>query len=401
MIKIGLLKETKIPIDRRVPLSPQQCLVVLQKFPNVSLAIESSNIRCFTDDEYRNVGLTVSPSIHDCDIFLGVKEVNIDNLIPGKHYFFFSHTAKKQPHNRKLLRALLDKKITLTDYEYLVDDKGVRVVAFGRYAGLTGAYNALLAHGKRYQTFSLKPAHDCRDLEELKRELKKVALEPNTKIVLTGKGRVAGGAREILLETKIPEVAPTDFLTRAFSTPVFCQIDADEYTRHRDGQPFNFPHFFEHPQEYANAFLPFTKAADILIAGHFWHPQSPIFFTADDMTHSDFKIKIVADISCDIPGPIPCTLRASTIDEPLYGYDPKTKQEGDPYATENITVMAVDNLPCELPRDASLSFGEQLISHVLPHLFTKTSENMIKRATITKDGKLTNHFSYLTDFANE
>ena len=399
MTKLGLLKEGKVPIDRRVPLTPEQCREVMEKFPGVEIYIQPSEIRGYKDDEYRKPGLTLKKDLSDCDILIGVKEVNIEDLIPGKKFVFFSHTAKEQPYNRKLLQTVLQKNIHLIDYEYLTDKNNVRVAAaFGRYAGIVGAYNGLIGYGKRHSLYELKRAHQCFDMKELLGEIKKVKLPANTKILITGKGRVSGGAVETLAPLNPKIVTPEDFLSKTYSEPVLCQIDADVYTKRKDGTPFDFQHFFANPQMYEGAFLPFTEVTDLYMACHFWDPNSPVFMTKEDMRAPDFKISVITDISCDIEKPIPSTMRPSTIDDPFYGYNPHTEQEDNAFDKNNITVMAVDNLPCELPRDASRDFGQDLISRVFPHLFGQDAEGIIERASIAKDGKLTEPFSYLADY---
>jgi len=319
-------------------------------------------------------------------------------LISGKTYLFFSHTAKKQPYNRSLLQEMLKKRIRMIDYEYLTETNGNRVVAFGRWAGIVGAYKALRARGLRTDNFKLKPAHECHDMDELFAGLKKVKLKP-IKILVTGEGRVAGGALETLSNLNIRKVSPEEFLKQTFDEPVICQVGPQDYVEHKEGKPFDFGHFMKHPEEYTSTFLPFTKVTDIFIACHFWDPASPKFMTIEDMQAPDFKMSVIADVSCDIDGPIPSTIRASTIADPFYGFDPVTGKEVKPFSNKkHITVMAVDNLPGELPRNASSDFGNALIDKVYPFLFGTDSGGMIERATITRHGKLTERFGYLKDF---
>jgi hypothetical protein len=332
-----------------------------------------------------------------CDILLGVKEVDIPALIPGKTYLFFSHTAKKQPYNRELLQEIVKKKITLVDYEYLTDKNHMRLVAFGRWAGIVGAYNGIRAWGQRYQTYDLKPAYACFDLEDMLKQLQDVPLPP-IKILVTGGGRVAQGAMETLAPLGIREVTKDDFLNQAFHEPVVCRIDPDGYVRHKEGKPFDLHHFFDHPSQYESTFYPLTKVTDFYIACHYWDPDSPVFMTPGDMRESDFNIKVIADVSCDIKDPIPSTLRASTIADPFYGYNPQTESEIGPFDQEGITVMAVDNLPGELPRDASEDFGQLLLDTVFPSLFGSDEDGIIQRATITRDGELTPEFAYLKGY---
>ena len=398
-LKVAVLKETKTPPDRRVVLPPSEALEVTKRFPNVELFIQPSDIRSYRDEEYSELGLNLKEDISDCDILLGVKEVKIEKLIPEKTYLFFSHTAKKQSYNRPLLQAFLDKKITLLDHEYLTDKSGMRLVAFGRWAGIVGAYNGLIAFGKRNNLFNLKRAKDCHDLKEMISEVKKIKLPP-IKILITGGGRVAHGALETLAPLNLKIVSAEDFLNKSFDEAVICQIEPDNYTKRKDGSEFDMMHFFKNPEAYESTFKPFTKVTDFYIPCHFWDEKSPVFFTKDDIREPDFKISVIADVSCDIDGPVASTIRPSTIADPFYGYVPETGTEGDAWDKNNITVMAVDNLPGELPRDASIDFGQGLIDKVFPSMFGEDTEGIVERATITKDGKLTKIFSYLQDFAD-
>lgn len=400
-VKIGLLKETKTPPDRRAALTPRTATMLLQKFENVELCIQPSEIRAFKDSEYEEKGLKLKQDLTECDILLGVKEVKIEKLIPGKTYMFFAHVAKKQEHNKPLLKAMMDKRITLIDYEYLKYKNGRRIVAFGYWAGLVGAYNGLRAWQKRFENKDLKPAHEFHDKKEMFDYIKDIKIEKPFKIVITGGGRVATGATETLKAFGIQEVIPEEFLMEKFDYPVFTRLDPCHYVRHKEGREFDLWYFFKHPQEYVSTFKPYTKVADMYIAAHFWDPKSPKFFTAEDTKSPDFNIKVVADISCDLEGPVGSTLRASTIAEPFYDFDPKTGTEKPPFSSEeHITVMAVDNLPGELPRDASEAFSETLVEKVLPYLLGDDEEGIIQRATIVKDGKLTENFKYLEDWVN-
>ena len=298
-----------------------------------------------------------------------------------------------------MLREMADKEITLIDFEYLTTDKGQRVVAFGRHAGIVGAYNGLRARGIRTNIFKLKPAYQCRDLEEMWAGLSLIDLKPGLKILVTGEGRVARGAMETLSVGNIVQVDPGDFLTRNYDVPVFCQIGPEYYTRHKNGLKFSFSHFTKNPGEYESTFLPYTRVTDILITGHYWDPRSPLFFTKEDMKKPDFRISVIADISCDINGPIPSTIRPTTISDPFYSYNPHLEiEEPDFSRPSNITVMSIDNLPGELPRDASLDFGKMLMNNVLHDILSGIDSSMIIRATILKNGHLTPGYSYLNDY---
>jgi saccharopine dehydrogenase (NAD+, L-lysine-forming) len=396
-MRIGILAETKSPPDRRVPFTPRQLAALKAAWTDHDFVVQSSPIRCFTDREFRDAGLDLRDDVSDCDVLFGVKEVETSRLIPGKTYFIFSHTAKEQPHNRKLLQEMAARKITLVDYEYLTDHLQIRLVAFGRWAGIVGAYNGLRAYGERYRQYRLSPAHECRDLEEMKTELEDVELRP-VKILVTGGGRVAGGAMETLGCLHLKEVFPEPFLRGTFEQAVVCRIDPWDYVRRKDGEAVTLEHFFRHPEAYESIFKPYTKVTDLFIACHYWDPGSPVFMTTTDMREPDFHIRVIADVSCDINGPIPSTIRASTIDQPFYGYDPMTESETPPFDLRSVTVMAVDNLPGELPRDASDDFGSMLVEKVVPSLVEDDWEGMIRRATIVSEGELTSDFKYLRNY---
>ncbi len=393
---IGIIKETKVPTDRRVPITPEAASRLIHLYPEFEISIESSETRCYSDEEYRKAGIRVTDDLSDCDILAGVKEVGISSLIPGKIYMFFSHTAKKQPHNRILLQEIVRKMITLVDYEYLADKENSRLVAFGKWAGLVGAYNGLRAFGLRYDLYDLKPAYQCYDLNRVASELDKVEL-PGVKILITGTGRVASGAMQMLAPLGYEIVTPADFLNKEFGKPVICQLGPWDYVRRKDGEEFDLQHFYYYPGEYDSTFHPYTTVTDLFIPCHYWNPGSPEFLSKEDYRRPDFKISVIADVSCDIKKPIPSTLRASTIEEPFYGYDPETCTEGEPFDHKNITVMAVDNLPGELPRDASAEFANKLVDDVFP-AFLNDRDGIIERATIVREGGLTRNFSYLDDY---
>jgi saccharopine dehydrogenase (NAD+, L-lysine forming) len=398
--KIGLLRERKSPPDKRVPFTPLQVEEIHQRFPNVIVVCEQSSVRCFSSEEYIEHGSAVQVDLADCNILMGIKEVPPADILNGKTYIIFSHTIKKQPYNRKLLQSILEKKATLIDYEAMKDTQGNRLVAFGRYAGLVGAYNGLLTYGKRFNLFALRRAFECFDVNDLKIELRKVNLPP-IKIILTGTGRVAKGAMETLDTAGIRKVSPADFLHRQFGEPVYTQLGSPDYHFRKEGGAFNREEFHLIPEKYASNFREYTRVADLLMAGAFWNPNAPVLFTREEMQAADFKITVIADITCDIGGSIPSTKKASSIDEPIYDYNPQTDSVHLPLSDErHVTVMAIDNLPCELPRSASEEFGRDLIDRILKPLLGADTEHIIDRATIARDGKLTAHFQYLRDYVS-
>lgn len=398
-MKFALIKERKSPPDRRVVFSPQALEKLKSDFPEAELAVESSDIRVFDDTEYSDLGFTVTNDVGDADVMLGVKEVPIDALVPNKSYFFFSHTIKKQPYNRDLLRAILDKNITMYDHETIVNEKDNRLIGFGYYAGVVGAYNGVRAYGLKYGGFSLPKAETLKDKDALNAELDKIKL-PKMKIVLTGNGKVGTGAKEILDHLKIKEVSVDEYLNNEFDEAVYVQIDVLDYNVRKDGQDLDKNDFYNNAEAYDSNFMRFAKVSDVFIAGHFFGDGAPYLFTRQDAKSPDFKIKLVADISCDIDGPVASTLRASTIADPVYGYDPVTEREVD-YRDENaIVVMAVDNLPCELPNNASRGFGFMFLKDVIPAFFNGDKDGVLARAKMTENGKLTERYEYLQDYVD-
>lgn len=398
-IQFAIIKERKNPPDRRVVFSPDKLAEARAQFPQAEFVVESSDVRVFPDAAYRKLGFEVTDDVSGADVLIGVKEVPIDALIPNKKYIFFSHTIKKQPYNRNLLKAILEKNIELYDHETIVKKSGARLIGFGRYAGLVGAYNGFRALGLRDGLFSLKKVESLKDLNEVKSELDKIEL-PSIKILLSGTGKVAFGAKEILDHLKIKEVSDALFLTSKFTEPVYCMVDVMEYSRRKDGKVGDKWEFYKDPSGYESNFMPYAKETDMFIAGHFYGNNAPYLFSRKDAKSPDFNINLVADISCDVDGPVASTLRASTIENPFYGYDAQSETEVAFDAKGAIAVMAVDNLPCELPKDASEGFGDMFLESVIPAFFNGDERSILKRAKITQNGKLTERFSYLQDFVD-
>jgi alanine dehydrogenase len=398
-MKFGVLKERKSPPDRRVVFSPDELLRLKERYQDAVIQVESSDIRIFTDAQYSDLGIEVSDDISDCDVLFGVKEVPIDFLIPDKSYFFFSHTIKEQPYNRQLLQAILEKNIDLYDHETIVNASDRRLIGFGRYAGIVGAYNTIRAFGIKFGLFKLAKAETLSGKEELINHLKRVVLPP-LKFVITGTGKVGGGITEILDAMKIKEVSVENYLTKNYAQPVYTQIDVLDYNKRIDGLVLDCSDFYKNPTDYSINFERFTKVSDIVITGHFHGTGAPDIITREMLRSKDCKVKVVGDVSCDINGPVACTLRSSTIAEPFYGYLPSEDKEVDVFHPAAIVVMAVDNLPCELPKDASEGFGSMFMEYVIPAFFNDDKEGVLARAKMTEKGKLTPRFSYLQDFVD-
>lgn len=400
-MKIGLIREGKTPPDRRVAFTPGQILEILDQYAGaIEFVVESSPIRCYSDQEYEAVGVEVTNDVSGCDVLMGIKEVPVSQLISDKTYVFFSHTIKKQVYNRKLLQTILEKNIRLIDYEVLKNEMGERTVAFGRWAGIVGAYNGLWTYGKKSGLFDLKRAFECFDREELDQELQKVQLPP-IKIVVTGGGRVGKGVLEVLNTIGLKRVTPHDLIHQYFEEPVFTVLSSEDFNRRKTDGGFDKKEFYSEPEKYESHFLKYAEVSDILMAAAYWDNRAPKLFNREDISSIDFNISVIADITCDIDGSVPTTVKASNIQEPVYDIDRETFEVLPAFGQQNsISVMAIDNLPTELPRNASEDFGKQLMENFIPELL-KAESTILEHATIAKDGDLTIEFIYLKDFVEK
>lgn len=403
-MKIGIIKETKIPEDNRVALSPAQVVRLKQEYPDSDIVVQSSDIRAFSDNDYKKVGVNVVDDLSDCDILFGIKEAQIDTLIPGKHYFFFAHVAKMQAYNRPLLQAMLAKNLTFSDYEYLIDENGERVCAFGWWAGVVGVYYTLRGYLLRTGQNTLPKPTPAFTLSQMRMALAAVPL-PKVKILITGNGRVAQGATYVMRECRAQELTIEDYLSdEPVNTLSFYRASVNELVKRKDGQPFDRETFRSHPELYESDFIKFAKHTDIFISCHFWNQNAPVYLEQEDFVKHQLPIKMIGDITCDICGSIKSTVRSSTHANPYYDFNPVTHQEEPPFSSpDNVTVMAVDTCPNALAIDASEYFGDMLTEYVFRPLLSgcgNTSE-VIKKATIVQDGKLTARYSYLKAFSEQ
>ena len=404
-MKIGILKETKHPIDNRVILTPDQISELIKNHPEVSFKVQKSDIRAFSDEEYRAKGIEVAEDISDCDVLMGIKEADISTILPDKHYIFFGHIAKKQPYNIPLFKTLLEKNTTFSDYEYLVDEKGLRVIAFGWFAGFAGTYYTLQGWGKCTGEFELPKPHLKITAEEMIQNVKDSGLK-GVKIVLTGSGRVSHGAQYLLENIGAVKVSPAEFLKmEARDNVLYTVLPIEEMVAPNDSDSeFSFEDFVKNPQNYHSIFAPYAKGADILISCHFWSPGQPVYLTEEAYLEDGFRIKVIGDITCDIQGSIKSTLDASTHADPFYDYNPRTRKMESPFGdAKNVTVMAVDTCPNALPRMASESFGDQFIRNVFKDLVEEDTnpDSILKKATIIRTGQLTDEFGYLKEYVEE
>jgi saccharopine dehydrogenase (NAD+, L-lysine-forming) len=396
-MKIGIIRENKQPPDLRTPLVPHQCYELMNNYPDVSIVVQPSPHRCFNEEEFARYGAEINEDLSGCDVLMGIKEVPVADLIPGKTYLFFSHTVKKQAHNRKLLREIIAQKIRLIDYETLVWENGSRILGFGRFAGIVGTHNGFLTYGKKFGLYNLKPAYQCKNYLELKSLYKEITL-PKIKICVAGDGRVGHGVIELLQHLNIREVTKREYINQTFDEPVFVHLRVDDLYRRKDGMAWDKSDFYHNPELYECNFRPFYAHTDMMINAIFWKQGIPVFFTREEMKNSDFKIHVIADITCDIDGSIPSTVRSTTIEDPVYGWHALSEKVVAPFQKHTVDVMAVGNLPCELPLDASTEFGTYLMHHVLPELIDNEKGFIITHATITENGELTPGYRYLRDY---
>ena len=400
LTNIGIVRESRND-ENRTPLVPEHIKKYKESNPNINFIIQPSNSRCFSDEEYELCGAKINENLNECSIIFGVKEIDPNILINNRTYLFFSHTFKinKQQkniekHKKDLLLSILNKKITLIDYENIRGKNGTRCLGFGRFAGIVGCYNTLNLLLKVLGKQSLASAYKINDYERLVLNLKNLYF-PKTKILVTGDGRVAKGVIELLNQTNIKAVSKKDFLEKKFDQPIFCNLETKDYVTNNSSTNFNLEHFINNPQDYSSSALQYLKETNILISAHYWDPSSPKIFENEDLKDLQ-NLKIVGDITCDINGSVPTTIRSTTIEEPNYWIERYTLKEIDEN-NDGIAVMAVDNLPSELPRDSSTEFSEGIINEVLPFLL-KEDDGRILNGTITTDGSFLEKYNYLNDY---
>lgn len=401
-MRIGILREEKFPRDSRTPLTPSQCKYLTERIPDIEVVVQPSDYRCFTNEEFDYQGVKLQEDLSNCDVLLGVKEVPSEYLLYGKTYIFFSHVIKRQKQNRDMLRQILRKNIRLIDWECMRNSNGKRIIAFGKWAGIVGAYHAIRMIGFRTSQFRLRQMIDCLNFAEAQKEFKKLVL-PNWKIVLTGTGRVSEGAAFMLDVMGIKKVSPHDFCYKEFDSIVYTQLGSEDMYYKEGQEKFDANDYHAHPEEYKSSFYPFSKVSDVMINGIYWDNRIPAFFTKEQMAAKDFRIKIISDITCDIApeSSVPSTLYASSIADPYYGYNPQTGELMQTFLKNSIDVMAIDNLPNELPRDASEDFGNMIVNRIVPELLKTAESDILREATIAEAGSLTPPYSYLQTFVGK
>jgi len=404
---ISIIKEARVD-ENRTPLVPSQIQTLISNFPNLKILVQPSKNRCFKDKDYSKAGAKIQDDISQSDIIFGIKEVEISKLIENKTYLFFSHTSKVRNDNsqtaqdaaiiykKKLLKEVLKRKITLIDYENIREESkdAYRYLGFGRFAGIVGCYNTLNLYLKLQKKQLLPRAFEINSYKKIQELISKQSFD-KLKILQTGKGNVAKGSMEILKHANIKQISLNDFLNKKYDEAVFCNISLREHVERNDGKDSSYQDFMLNPHKYKSKATNYLHNADMLITGHFWDPKFPKLFSLNQI--SEFKkLKIIGDITCDVNGSIPTTIRSTSIAKPYYSIDINSMKEID-LCNKGIAVMAVDNLPSELPREASEEFGNSIISEVLPYLINK-DDGRIYRATTASKGKFYPSYSYLENF---
>ena len=396
IITLAVLKEARID-ENRTPFSPSQISDLLNNFSNLKIIVQPSERRCFKNEDYLKAGAQITDDLSSADIIFGVKEVDISTLIKDKTYLFFSHTSKVRQYigqtikdkaiiyKKELLREVIKKNITLIDYENVreVSGEGFRYLGFGRFAGIIGTYNTLNLYLKLYNKQTLSRAFEINNYEQIKKLISKQNFN-KIKILVTGSGRASKGAIEMLKHANIKQVSINDYLNKKYNEAIFSNISAREHVERKDGKDIS-------------KIKNYLFDTDMLIACHYWDPKFPKLFFPKHINEFK-KLKIIGDITCDINGSVPTTIRSTSIAKPYYSIDIDSMKEID-LGAKGIAVMAVDNLPSELPQDASEEFGSSVISEILPYLIDK-DDGRINRATTASNGKFCESFTYLNNFIN-
>ncbi len=425
MIKtIGIRREDKNKWEVRVPIIPEAVMFIKNNW-GIKSIVQPFPSRSFKDDEYLINGAEINEDISNADIIFAVKEIPISLLFENKVYLFFSHTIKGQSYNMPLLKALLKNKCTLIDYECIKDNKGRRLVFFGKYAGLSGMIDTLYGLGKRFEYLGkkspfihVKPAYEYTDLIDAEKHIKSFAAEIVENGLLSplvfgfaGYGNVSKGAQEILDFLPHKVISPEELIRfqGKLENKIYKVVFEEKHMVKPKNKEYSFDlnDYYNNPDNYESGFEEYLPLINILINAIYWDSRYPRLVTKEylqNKTHDN--LILISDISCDIDGAVEITYKATKPDEPSYVYNAKTNSFLDGFSGEGIVVMAVDNLPCELPRDSSVSFSNSLlpfVKEIALEDYTKnfdelTLSDSIKNAIITHKGELTPQYKYLNKY---
>lgn len=430
---IGIRREDKNRWEGRVPLVPDDILQLERNYP-FRFIVQPSQIRAFSDDEYREKGITVDEDLSKCDVILGVKEIPSELLLPGKVYIFFSHTIKGQKYNMPMLARLMELQDTLIDYERIVDNTGRRLIFFGRFAGIVGMVDSLWLLGKRLAASGIltpfnmiKHTTEYKDLNDVKSHLSRVAGSirkeglPDEVVPFvtgfTGYGNVSKGAQEIYDILPVIEIDPEELFklgkeVRISRNHVYKVVfrEKDMFARKEDNG-FSLEEYYSHPERYKSIFEKYLPLLNLLVNCIYWDERYPRivtkkFLRETFMENRPFKLQVIGDISCDVNGSIECNVKTTDVGNPAYVYDPLQDAIRDGVEGRGVVVLAVDNLPCELSRESSIFFSS-VLKRLLPGLLSvdlnSDFENAglpeeLKKATIVYKGALTPEYEYLKQY---
>ena len=430
---IGIRREDKSVWERRVPLVPEDVRDLIAEH-GIQVIVQPSDIRVFREEEYAAVGAKVQEDLSPCDVIFAVKEVPPDRLLPGKTYVYFAHVIKGQPYNMPMLKRLLDLGCVLIDYEKITDEKGRRLIFFGRHAGWAGMVDTLWALGKRLEWegtptpfASIRQAHTYPDLEAVRRAVREAGerirreglpsdLAPLV-VGFAGYGNVSRGAQEIFDLLPHEEVAPGDlpalFTGRPDPHLLYKVVFKEEHTVEpiSPGDRFDLQDYYAHPEKYRSRFASYLPYLTVLINAIYWEAKYPRLVTRSDLRDlfggpASPRLRVIGDISCDIEGAIECTVKCTEPGDPVYVYNPLTGEVTDGYEGEGVVILAVDILPSELPREASIDFSavlRQFVPAIARADYTVPFDELdlppeIKRAVIAYRGELTPGYRYLEQY---
>ena len=423
-MNIGIRKENKGKWEKRAPLAPVHVSFLISQ--DINVIVEKSQVRAYPDREYENAGAQISDDLNDADIILGVKEVPLDKLLPNKHYMFFSHVIKGQSHNMPMLRKMMDLNITLLDYERIVSPDGRRLVFFGPFAGNAGMIDALWGLGlkwkkKGYDTplLEVKQTHHYYDLADAKKQLKTVGKQIEETgfpeevgpvvIGFTGYGNVSLGAQDILNQFPYTPISPDDLLKGLpekemnLKTIYKLVFTLNDLYKFRNNDPFDKFIFFKSPELFESKFYPYWQKLTMLVNAVYWSEKADRMVSRENIKANRGKLDFISDISCDIDGGIELTSKATDIDSPFLSYDPSKDEIVEELTAEGLSILAVDNLPCELSIDATHFFGDALVPLLisLKNGSLNDHKNMpeeLKPALILSNGRLAVSYNYLNQF---
>jgi alpha-aminoadipic semialdehyde synthase len=433
MNRIGIRRESKNRWERRAPLTPEHVLRLVNDH-EVEFTVQPSDLRTFPNEDYEKVGARIDEEINDVDLTLGIKEIPIPELIPKMKYMFFSHTIKGQEHNMAMLKKMMDLNCTLIDYEKITDEKGRRLIFFGWHAGVAGMIDTLWAIGRRFEWegvrnpfSSIMPAHQYGNLPNIREHISSVGRLISTYgipysmrpfvIGIAGAGNVSKGAQEILDLLPVKEVNPVELPTlnkrKDSGTNIYKVVlnEWDMVEPKEQGLNFDLQDYYRNPDKYRTKFFQHIPYLSSLVNCIYWDERYPRLLSKEQIKelyqdHRSPKLRIIGDISCDIDGAIQATVKATSPEDPVYVYDPWEDTAIPGWKGTGPVVMAVDNLPCEIPVESSEYFGDKL-KEFIPSLAHADLEQdfdqlalpkPIKNAIILHKGELTENYRYMMNY---